>query len=316
MLLIGSRASKYHWPTFRQPKDWDYIATPEEVLAWTEFNKHVMMDYQIKGDYKLRATIFDEQWDEPRRYEIEVTKPGHSSEILYDYNASIIKYNNCRLDNGDIVASPLSLLRLKESHIYHPIHWLKNIEDYHWLKSKVSDTGNLQSFVKMRRSEVDAREKKRKVNLNMSNDEFFGRSETALKRSFAHDDLHKATCFYEIPLFESLKKDKNKARLDEQLFRQLDQSDKVRLAQEECFAIALERRIIPEMGEVNKHNALEAYMWAVERVSTRLSTGWFQDFCIENYPSIKNMPYDYVSKFYKALYSGKIRRKDTNHVII
>jgi len=48
-VLIGSRAAKWHIPAFREPKDWDLVATP---LQSTLFINKVMSNATFK-DIKL-----------------------------------------------------------------------------------------------------------------------------------------------------------------------------------------------------------------------------------------------------------------------
>jgi hypothetical protein len=196
------------------------------------------------------------------------------------------------------VARLTSLLLIKKSHLWFPIHWRKSIEDYHSLKQLLSadfSKGELVAF-RLRRKEIAARHKKKKINLNVSNEEFFGKSERAIGRTYDHDWLHSVTCFYDCPLYERCKYDLGKAKLEIDLFERLDYNDKLNLAREEIFVIALERKIIP--GKIT--NPREALLWATEHIVTSLSKGWFREFCIENYPSIVDTKYDYVSKFYGA----------------
>jgi len=59
---------------------------------------------------------------------------------------------------------------------------------------------------------------------------------------------------------------------------------------EEATVIALERKIIPIIkGEsVEDVNLFNAYKWALMRICTNLTSGWFRDFAIDNYFEILN----------------------------
>ena len=76
--------------------------------------------------------------------------------------------------------------------------------------------------------------------------------------------------------------------------------------QEEGFVIALERKIIPYLDK--DVDARSAFMWAIMRIGTNLTSGWFRDFAIDNYINIIKHDHDYVGKFKEALANGKIRK--------
>ena len=69
------------------------------------------------------------------------------------------------------------------------------------------------------------------------------------------------------------------------------------------MVIALERFVIP-----GKLNPKLAYLKAVEKICTTLTSGWFRDFAIDNWPEvIDNVP-DYVSIFNVAVAEGRIKK--------
>lgn len=193
------------------------------------------------------------------------------------------------------------LCALKHSHRYHCQHWHKNIRDYSFLKSRVVLDDELLWFSGVRNSEKSKSCVTR--SLGVSNDEFFGASQGVVKRLYVHDDLHYATCFYGEPLWARCKVDLSKAAVSEKLFGLLSFEDRVRMVQEEAFVIALERKIIPFGVEAN-----EAFRWAVMRIGTSLTGGWFREFTVENYNSIIKYDWDFVGKFEVALLNGKINK--------
>ena len=298
MILIGSRAATFFFDDFRVARDWDVVTTAEELHAWVKKSLHKIKTKKFNyNETKLGICLLD-----GTRFEFEIIYPNSSNELLVDLRK---KYRY----NGYDVADPVSLYLIKKSHIHYPVWWRKNIEDYHYLKTKIGTIDDAhQQFYELRKKETDEKHKGRKTNLNMTNEEFFEKSEKAVKRVYNHDDLHIATCYYDEPLYDSLKLDKKKAAIDKNLFDKLSDTDKIKTVQEECYAIALERKVIPALESGEEVFAEDAFVHALERISTTLTSGWFRDFAIENYFSIRNYDKDYVSDFIEAVDSGKIKR--------
>jgi hypothetical protein len=294
MLLIGSSAAKVAYPEFRRAKDVDMLATPDELSAWVLRNKEFIINYKLKDDRKLLVKT------ESQNFEFEIVRPGSSSEMFMRLNQ-----NHPHVS----IAKPTTLWLIKKSHIHHPIHWRKSIEDYHFFKGKNLQPSNEEwAAYEKRKQEIDERLGQRKINLNMKNEEFFQKSAKAVQRRFDHDDLHKATCYYSKPLYDTLKKDQSKALIDRELFDALSHQDKLRTVREECYAIALERVVIPAMDKGETFDPQEAFMHALQRISTTLTKGWFREFSLEHYPELKVIDRDYVGYFLDAVSDGKIRR--------
>lgn len=307
MLLIGSQAAKFYFPDFPHNKDWDVIGTIPEITNWVKAHKHEIISYKYNEN---KTKIFIKTQN--RKFEFEIVEPNSSSELFCEIN------QNVKLEEF-YVADPSSLKLIKRSHLTHSIHWEKNIEDYHFLKRKIRKHPTEKELIafEKRKKEIDLRIGKKKSNLNMTNDDFFKKS-SKIGRIYVHDDLHKVTCFYSNPLYEFLKKDKTKAKIDKELFFNLLSLDQIRTVQEECFAIALERIIIPELEKGNFGNLgfcggnidkEIAFMYALKRVCTTLTSGWFRDFAIENYPKIKDFQVDYVEKFTSAVQNNIITKR-------
>lgn len=297
MLLIGSVAARHHFPDFRKPQDMDLLGTPEEVALWVEANRKRIASYRRKRDHKLILRLHD-----IGQVEIEIVKPGSSSDAF-------MKLNQATTLDGVYVASPTSLMLIKLSHLRHPIHWRKNIEDYHFLKARAgAPTQAEREAYLQRRLEVDIGRQKRRVNLNMTNEQFFEKSSRSVRRIYDHDDLHRATCYYDVPLYETLKRDKDKAMIDKDLFDAIPHADQLRAVREECYAIALERVIIPAIEAGRAFDPQGAFLHALQRVCTTLTKGWFREFAIDHYPEIKDVDRDFVGYFLDAVNDGKIRR--------
>lgn len=308
MLIIGSRAAKHYFSDFRDPKDWDVICYPYELEKFKNLNpllsQHVFNKHEKK--WILRKPGL--------QIEFELAIPGSSGELLLnkvhspDFNFNLDKCSKfpVKFDNDIYFANPEILFLIKRSHIGYQIHWDKNILDYSYLKDNVPQLEfydlALQDFISMRANEMKDRfSKRKKINLDMKNEEFFGKTQKFIKRKYPHDMLHKFTCYGDAPIYEKIKKDINKAAVNESLWNNLSHDDKIKAVREEAFVIALERLIIPAKNTTEKVDRIVAFKWALKRISTNLTDGFFQEFALNNYHEIiKDIP-KYDNKFFSKV---------------
>lgn len=198
------------------------------------------------------------------------------------------------------IAPPHVLYTLKVSHAFWDgPHWDKTMYDIRFFQYKGLKLD--EELFKILYQDCEKRYGKKPAYLNKSNDEFFS---DGVKRKYVHDDLHKAVAFYDAPLYERIKNDKEKALTSYGLFERLAHSDKLKLAQEEIFVTALERFLIPNDFHYVKKSA---YMGAIKLLITSMTRGWFPKFLVENYLALTATPnYNFISKFNDALKKGKI----------
>lgn len=285
MILIGSRAARYWFPDFREPHDFDVVATAAEVAKFEKNNP--VVGKRSRKYYEFLTLANGEEW------QFEIPGKGNESALLIKGEKEL------KIRGMSIwVASPSTLLAIKKSHLVKALRletWKKHIEDYHFLKERTSISQEDKSLVTMRRFEVEYDSKIQKPNLDMDNDEFFAQSQYFIKRVYVHDDLHEAVKFGKRPLYMELKDDQSRASCSRALFNKLSHQDQINTVREESFVIALERKVIPK-GWLAK----QAFEWALYRICTTLTSGWFRNFALENYFEILDTDYDFVEKFNKA----------------
>ncbi len=316
MLLIGSEAAKFHYKDFREPHDIDVITNMQELNNWFKLNK----DNVVSLMPNEQCTKYKAKLVSGKQVEFELAEhraTGHellfSSKIDSSFISSFHGELNCEVK----VAPPAVLLAIKRSHLEFQIHWTKNIQDYHWLKNCFSPIvfsniyEKLWNMSKARTKETQAWYKKPKIDLDMSNEDFFKKSQKSLGRIYNHDDIHKVVMFYDEPMYMKIKEDQTKAKCSKKLFFKLSQEDRIKCVQEEAMVIALERVIIPALEKDPKAIMLGDYVYetAIMRICTTLTKGWFRDFTIENYPSLfstydpvglSEAPIDFINKFKDA----------------
>ena len=321
-LLVGSRALRYWFPNSRNPKDdYDLFVTQSGLKKLNKLREHCL-NVKYAGDDIINYYL----------------KIGTSISIDNDRYKSVRMFLDLNSGSPNIdlfgleckVATPETLMSIKRSHLYYRHNWYKHIKDYHYLKGKnVEITSKMQDALFEREKERALREKSQKrVDLSKSNQDFFSKSDKAVRRKFKHDDLHLAIAYYERPLYERLKEDLSRASVKKELFMKLDFIDKCRLVAEEASVIGLERLIIPQWHNVYqlsefgvsqrkihaedyKELAGKAYRYAVMRICTDLTKGWFRDFAIDNYIMIMNIKPNYVEKWLSAFERGDLKLCET-----
>jgi hypothetical protein len=297
MLLIGSRATKYHYPFTRKAMDYDFIATRAEVTA---FLVNAIHSYKLISDNDKKVRI-KMMLDKPTIFEFELVSGYPSSNLIFN-----VKHNSSHYDKllkwNYFVASPEILFLLKRSHICFNVHWKKNIHDYLFLKSKVDMTSLPKEWwdaYNMRFEEVKARLNYKELNFDQTNSDFFKKSERAVKRFLPHDNIHYATCFLDKPLFMTVKDDLSKAIMSEEKVNALSHNMKIKLIQEETIALSIERYILPAVRRNEQYNAREAYTNTACRMVYNYLPMFLRLFAADNFMEILDLKINYVKKFFE-----------------
>jgi hypothetical protein len=299
MLLVGSRAAQHYIPGFRDAKDWDFVLPLRGIFTFSvKYAKEIdflvpQNEWKFKGrlktgeHFEIEVADYNESTGQlwGSRCDFDTTKPNPEGECLFD---------RLPLDVVDVEYQML----MKRSHLYWNVHWEKSIADYHELKRhSLKLQRKHQDFLRLRLAENELKWGKiPTVDYDVENAEFFDRS-ACVGRVFYHDDLHEAVRYYNVPLYLACKSDKTKARLDRLMFELWDDEQKQRLVREEAMVIALERVVIPKTLAGAPVDAQDAYSYALRRLCTNLSSGWFREYAIENWHQLKAADIDYVSKF-------------------
>jgi hypothetical protein len=212
------------------------------------------------------------------------------------------------------VATAAALMLIKRGHLYDPARWHVHVADYHFLRervreSDVSDALRAAAAARAREWVREHPDDQGSGSMRIPNEAFFAGTRVAQIRAYEHDDLHRATCYGDEPLYRSLKDDPSLAYVSGRRFERMSHLDKVRLVREEAFAIALERVVVPSLELGRPFDAGRAFRYALCRIATDLTKGWFRDFAIEHYPEVSRVDVDFVAKFLDALARGRVRRK-------
>lgn len=180
------------------------------------------------------------------------------------------------------VASLDELYTIKVSHSFWSLHnrsWRKHMT--HQMQLKEAGAVFLPGLFEVLYPIWVEKHGPKRVNLEREPEEFFNRG---VHRLFDHDSLHQSVRFNDKPLFTKILKDGAPVAVSQSKFDDLLHTEKVKLVFEETFVIALER-ILLEKNVLVEPGALilpsvvtgerSAYLWALERLMTSLSKGWF-----------------------------------------
>lgn len=177
------------------------------------------------------------------------------------------------------VCSLEGLAAIKRSHLSLDWNWDKHIATYSkWL----SPYFNIAHWDWVKRREKITLEKarQRQPSLKQSVDEFF---DDAITKKYSHDWLHELVAFYDKPLYTHLQTNPNEAWCDKNLWNQLTHKNKLKCVAEEASVIAIERWLVPSGWT---HYKKLAYLKALRKVCTTLTSGWFRDFSIDHYDEL------------------------------
>lgn len=302
MLVIGSQALAYHMRRaglpFRKPADIDLIAT-KEFIGRVEKDWHIK-DLQQTGPNHMTCRNSDIGGP----VEFDVAEEGNSNWAYLMQSRPGYPAKMMLGKERPGYASPEMLYSIKRSHRFLPRRWEKHMRDYHLLK-KFVPVDQMPEITEQRRKEYS---KAKHISLKRTKDEFF--DDDVSNHVFEHDQIHEVMAHRARPMFEYIQKEPGVVTCDKLKWAALTPVEQRQCVLEEAYVIALERGIIPMLYEGKRMADSEsALQWALMRIGTTLTSGWFREFTVENYPQIwDERNRTYVDKFLAAVETGKIKR--------
>lgn len=316
-VLIGSRAMNHYISKRSVYSDTDYdfivpVSYALQMINIETFNYLHLKEWPNHLKVMLRSDKLS--------IELEVALPGLSSQDLLDL-CQDEKIQKMKIAGGytiQYVIPPLLYLeRIKTSHIYQPINWFKHVKDLHMMrqallpKVKTSEnwyrvyakdkpthlptTKNL--ILEMLDLEDQFMIKRRRefnklfgipgegIHLDMANKEFLDPEELKMDVFIDHDELHDLIKYDEVPIQNLIRKDLSNAMCDLSLFQSLTKDQQLKCVCEERDVLALERRLLPKIMK----EAREAREYAMYRICTTITKGWFRGFAVDHYPEVMEL---------------------------
>lgn len=304
MLLVGSKALEINIGFPIGYKDIDLIGTRENAYQLIK----ELEPESIKENEYIITLINIKQNDTYDRGNVEI--------LLSDNSVSLKAYLQHATGSSDspmeIVTAPLEVLySLKKSHINFPIKFKKHIISYAILAKYQEHTDILSHITKINFLETEERLGKLKTpKLNKSAKKFFGQSNKFVKSYFIHDHIHEMVAHFAKPGYTFMQPDPESAMCSEKMWNDFSDDMKMKTVLEECYVIALERKILPMLfggGEILTEK--EAFDWAFGRVCTTLCSGWFREYATNHYFEIEHLyNKNYVVEFLQKYEDGLIKR--------
>jgi uncharacterized protein (UPF0332 family) len=302
MIIIGSKALSFYISDIKY-QDIDLIGCYNDV----ENLKSILNPKNIKeGTHSVILCDINREYNDlydTKNIEIHLIEKSESLRLYSEYiNQSC----------GEIKLAPLEVLfSIKKSHIHYPLKFEKHIKDYCIMFDSLDGVDKLDYITKVRIKETEERLGKIKTpSLKKTSKEFFGQSEKFVKSFFIHDDMHKIVAHYDIPLYEKMKDESDLVFCSKEKWNNFPLEDRIKTVLEEAYVIALERKILPMLfsgGDYWKDES--AFKWALMRICTNLTSGFFREFATNNYLRIlDSYNRNYVLDFLEKYNSGLIKR--------
>ncbi|RGB26017.1 hypothetical protein C1646_675133 [Rhizophagus diaphanus] len=313
-VLIGSTAAKWHHPSFREPKDWNLVATISQSILFinnvnssTTFKNIKLIYYpgsglKINGEFTNKdesSIIFDIELVSNKvnlrkmKYEIKEKNYEESNEKL-EYNK--IEFENFNSDQP----KPSSLMILELCHGVKnkkPLHFISNFSCYNSIsKTKPlcspqhDEIIELMLKTRIKESEIIRGLPAAHINLNMTED-LEHEDNSLVQEYIPHYNIHELVKYGDHPIYESLDNGESKAWIKKSFFEKIDYQTRLNCIKEEAMTIALERYLIPMFS----NNQETSYNLALARVCTTLTKGWLRQFAVDNYPQLTNLDKDLSS---------------------
>lgn len=307
IVLIGSGALKIRAGSLlkRDPLDFDFVCSEESMNEW--LSRHPNHSIVIHPDDKKADPKKPEgQWtkwaylvDDSKHVEFEIASEGSTAEELLEFVAAD---EQTIPTSFGLIPSLDVLFTIKSSHKYlkNSPHFWKNAKDWHLMKAMGAEIPDgLKSWLTRRKKETywykHPRLKK------MSGQDFFD-PDQGVEYVYDHDSIHRAVAIFDKPAYRYYMKDGEEVDCDKDKFFSLPEKFRIAGVAEEACVLAIERSLVPYPG---KKTPREAWAFALMKVCTSITSGWFRKWGYDNLPKVMaDYPEGYWEKFEAGLKSG------------
>lgn len=264
MLLIGSELLWRMGALDRAPKDTDWIMTYDEYSNFVrDHGEYIQSHYPLTGNKNV--IIFKSG----RIHEVEIAWEGSSGEALLNIIGN--RFLN-KEDSIDLCYT----LKMSHRYLKNSPHFLKTMEDIHTLREMGAKIPEYLAewFIHREKDTYTYSHPK----LNRSKKEFF--DTPGVTYQYDHDSLHEAVKFGDKPAYQYFKEEQAEVQCSKELFDELPDEIKIHAVVEESMVLALERCLIPFYWKIPER---KAFLMALEKVCTSITSGWFREYAWENY---------------------------------
>lgn len=306
MLVIGSTALQLLGYDVK-PKDLDLVATHEEAQEFIKRTKP-------KVAYPLSADTLFLRYEDGQICEIEIAWPDSKAERLLilverrendEWGGSAeIRGWRCDYPTLDL----LYLLKLSHRYKKDSPHFLKTMRDIQWMRSQGATIWPEWEHFLKEREKLTYTNSLPKLNVDKST--FFDAEATGVKYTYSHDSIHEAIAIDEVPAYTRYSIEGEEVLCSREKFFQQPYRVQLLGVVEESCVLALERSLIPFPGAKTPD---EAFLFALMKVCTSITSGFFREFAYENYDAVVSMYATlqdtnmcYTERFRKGLETGVV----------
>ena len=301
-LVIGSCAMQYFFDIGRKPKDTDIICTYDDM-------KLLLKQMEVKSTYPIdsgkKQVAFCTNGD---IYEFEIAWPNSCAEEILNSCGYIRWYK--AIGDCALYAAPIEILyMLKMSHRFKKDspHFLKTMQDIRLIREKspwveLNLQNELKTLYERRMAETYTNSLPK---LNQSKESFFNDS---VPYTLDHDSIHEAIKISHQPAYKFFKPKDSEVMVSKEMWDNCSYDIKLLAGYEEACVLAIERSLHPFP---NGKTTLEAFEYALMKICTSVTSGWFRLWCWEHYDNIltfhNTAGYNYYNRFKKCLESGYVK---------
>lgn len=300
--IIGGIALRQHINVERNSLDIDIVGTYDQCMdfAKTYFSR-ITECYPIKQGNKLVIKGFDHS-NIRAIMECEIAWEGSHTQRFHNMLISD-QDSNKQLMYGKFVIIPsldvLYMIKMSHRFLKNTKHFLKTMSDIKLMERNGAQILDRHIDIYNERTEYTYDYKH--PNLNVGKDDFFNKSESFYV--YDHDSIHLAVMHLDQPAYMFFKPKDKQVMCDRQMFEDSPLSIQLLAGLEEAYVLALERSVIP-FGDKDRKKSFDL---ALEKVCTSITSGYFREFCYNNYHSIQALYNDnYVDRFYEAVNNGNV----------
>lgn len=289
ILLIGSDAARRHMADMRIDGDIDLIMEMPDLLDFVE-------DHGIDAA-PFSKTKFVGKWC-GTMVEMEVAWPGSCAEMLLDrVTGKVIKMMGQNLFLPDL--NWLYTIKMSHRYLKNSPHFRKTMDDVHAMRKAGAQIAD-EEWLAAREAETYSYATPK---LDVSKEHFF--AEGARQFPHDHDSVHWAVkTLGEKPAYLHYKADDKEVWCDKEKWDACAESTKQAGVIEECYVLAIERCLVPHPGKVTPETA---FLLALEKVCTSITSGYFREYAWDNYDKIvAAAPMDYFQRFQMKLANKEV----------
>jgi hypothetical protein len=292
----------------RTPNDIDLVGTYEDLLEYfrgTNIKEMVPMD----GGKKLKVVI-NVGYGQHDIFDCEIAWPGSNSEELLNIIFDDKYWHKSRPGSGSAsvrYATPDICYLLKMSHRFkkNSPHFLKTRADIlkmRWHGCRIPK--EYKTFFKRREKEALSYAHPK---LNSSKKAFFTDN---VPYVYDHDSIHEAIALYDEPAYKKYQVDGEEVLTSKNKFFACHHGVRLAGVYEEACVLAIERALVPHP---DKNTPETAFLKALEKVCTSITSGWFREFAWERYDEVVRMYHTYPcywKRFNEAVKEGKVKNHE------